>query len=98
MVRRRRAGGPTGSAMSEEPAPTGSASDPHNYWRYLDPKARRWVGPVTLQKLDELYEAFEIRGSTPVVSENLLSPPGDDSPQITYENILRYPFVFEPTI
>jgi hypothetical protein len=83
--------------MSEESAPK-VASDPHNLWRYFDSKERRWTGPVTLQRLDELYETFEIRGSTPVVSQYILSQRGDDSPQITYENILRYPFVFEPTI
>lgn len=95
--RRRTIGGPTGGAMSEQLEPK-IAADPHILWRYLDPKVRRWMGPVTLQKLDDLYEAFEIRASTPVVSEYILSQRGDDSPQITYENILRYPFVFEPTI
>lgn len=95
--RRGRVGGPTGSAMSQA-APPNAAADPHNLWRYFDPKTRRWIGPVTLQKLDELYEAFEIRGSTEVVSEYIVSQRGDDSPRITYENILRYPFVFEPTI
>lgn len=95
--RRRSVGGPTSSAMNEEAAPNTTA-DPHNLWRYLDPKARKWIGPVTLQKLDELYDAFEISNSTQVVSEYIVSQRGDDSPRITYENILRYPFVFEPTI
>lgn len=95
--RRRSVGGSTGPAMSEESAHN-SDGDAHNLWRYLDPKTRQWTGPVTLQKLDELYEAFEIRASTLVVSEYVVTQRGDDSPTITYENILRYPFVFEPTI
>lgn len=95
--RRRSVGGPTGSAMSQEAAPIATA-DPHNLWRYLDPKAKRWIGPVTLQKLDELFDAFEISSSTQVVSEYIVNQRGDDSPRITYESILRYPFVFEPTI
>jgi hypothetical protein len=75
-----------------------TTSNPHTLWRYFDAKTGRWIGPVTVQQLDELYDAFEIRDSTPVVSEYILSQRGNDSPQITYENILRYPFIFRPTI
>jgi hypothetical protein len=45
-----------------------------------------------------MYEAFQIYASTAVVSEYVVQQRGDDAPHITYENILRYPFVFKPSI
>lgn len=86
-----------GGAMNETTA-TASISDPAGLWRYIDPKSRTWKGPVTLQELDSMHKALEIHGSTTVVAEYVVQQRGEESPLITYENILRYPFVFEPTI
>jgi hypothetical protein len=95
---RRTVGDRAGGLMSEETVVAKPAANPHNLWRYVDPTRRKWTGPVTLQELDAMYEAFQIYASTAVVSEYVVQQRGDDAPHITYENILRYPFVFKPSI